>query len=307
MLSEIRPHWNDAINLDVESKFSFLASQGFNVHLNEIFPSLALSRGIEPMEFFRSMFVQPDLFVRIRPGLKEKVLSDLKSTGIEYRFIEPRSVAFPNSVRLQDHLILDREVVVQDLSSQETWNFIPQFEKSGKVWDCCAASGGKSFLIKDKLGNVSLLVSDIRSSILANLGKRFRTAGLTNFEVKQLDLRNPGNVSPEAFDLVVADVPCTGSGTWSRTPEQLYFFKEDSVKEFRQLQTTIAGNIVQAVKPGGYLLYITCSVFYGENEGVVDDLTRNAKLELLRQETIRGYNDKADTMFASLLQKVRAV
>jgi 16S rRNA (cytosine967-C5)-methyltransferase len=303
LLAALRPGWEHAIPMDIDKKLSFLDKQGLGIHLDEIFPPVKMSGGISTNELSRAQFIQPDLFIRVRPGFKENVFSRLEEAGMAYRFIEPYAVALHNSVKLQGLLEMDREVVVQDLSSQKTWDFIPERRTINDVWDCCAASGGKSFLIKDKLGDVSLTVSDIRSSILANLEKRFRAGGLGNYEVKPLDLRYPENIPRNAFDLVVADAPCTGSGTWSRTPEQLYFFNEGTVKDFHHLQTTITTNLVPAIRSGGHLLYITCSVFYEENELVTEKLAKEGNLKILRQDIIRGYNEKADTMFACLLQK----
>src|SRR5690606_27157702 len=109
------------------------------------------------------------------------------------------------------------------------------------VWDCCAASGGKSILAKDILKNIQLTVSDIRKSILINLEKRFASAGIKAYTAKVADLTDPSfSHSPlapserfsragthhSAFDLIICDAPCSGSGTWARTPEQLYNWTE---------------------------------------------------------------------------------
>ena len=103
-------------------------------------------------------------------------------------------------------------------------------------------------------------------------------------------------------DLVIADVPCTGSGTWSRTPEQLFYFREEQIEVFQALQQKIISNILPSVKAGGYLLFITCSVFKKENEANTVFIQEKSSLQLLTQGVIKGYTNKADTMFAALFQ-----
>src|SRR5690606_8193418 len=104
------------------------------------------------------------------------------------------------------------------------------------------------------------------------------------------------------FDLVIADVPCSGSGTWSRTPEQLYYFGKEKIQLYASRQRKILEHVTGNAKPGGYLLYCTCSVFRKENEEQVQYL-QDAGWTVVQQEILTGYNMRADTLFAALLQK----
>jgi 16S rRNA (cytosine967-C5)-methyltransferase len=127
-----------------------------------------------------------------------------------------------------------------------------------------------------------------------------------------VDLSHPVEIKgSNEFDLVIADVPCSGSGTWGRTPEQLYYFEADKIEEYAALQMKILPNLVPHIAPGGYLLYITCSVFRKENEANVNFILRQAidnagqpTLRLVSSELLKGYDKKADTMFAALFQRV---
>ena len=302
LLEFIRPEWNERVALSIPEKFIYLRETGLDLRLEEVFPVLPFSDGVEAEPFIASHFKQPDLFIRVRPGFENIVPSKLAAAGIPYKEIPPRSIAIANAVPLQDVILLDKEAVVQDLSSQRTWDLLPGVGKGGKVWDCCAASGGKSFMVKDKLGNLELTVSDIRESVLANLRKRFSVAGLSNYQVVHKDLTLPTGIDSQ-FVLVIADVPCTGSGTWSRSPEQLYYFQETSLQNFSQLQKKICGNVIPAITPGGYFLYITCSVFRAENEFVIEFLRSNFGLKYIQGGIIAGYREKADTMYGCLLQR----
>ncbi|HYK56845.1 MAG TPA: Fmu (Sun) domain-containing protein, partial [Flavisolibacter sp.] len=104
------------------------------------------------------------------------------------------------------------------------------------------------------------------------------------------------------FDLVICDAPCSGSGTWSRTPEQLKFFKKEKIEQYAQLQKSIALNAAKSVKLQGYFLYITCSVFKKENEEVVAFIKANTPLQLVSSKYFMGYDRRADTLFAALFR-----
>ena len=202
--------------------------------------------------------------------------------------------------------------MVQDYSSQRVAAFllmikseIPNRKSGIKIWDCCAGSGGKSILAFDVLQNVQLTVSDVRPSILSNLKRRFKEAGINHYHSITLDLTWPlskamFSMSGTGFDLIICDAPCTGSGTWSRTPEQLFFFEREKINHYTALQKKIISNIISRVNKGGYFLYITCSVFKKENEEMVEYILQQSTLILIQKELFVGYDKKADTMFAAL-------
>ena len=264
-----------------------------------------LSEGVERSEFEKSFLTQPDLFLRIRPGYEKNVTDKLSAASVNF-IKEDSCIRLPNSSKIDEVVVVNKEVVVQDYSSQRVGEILKLYQSQISnspskisIWDCCAASGGKSILAKDILKNINLTVSDIRPSILANLRKRFAEAGLNGYQsfIADATIANPG----QQFDLVVADVPCSGSGTWARTPEQLIYFDEKEVDRFAALQQRILSNVINYLKPGGHLLFITCSVFAKENEDQVYFLQQNG-LQLIEQKIIKGYHQKADTMFAALLK-----
>ena len=141
---------------------------------------------------------------------------------------------------------------------------------------------------------------------MENLGVRFSRAGITNYKMVVADLQRPFSAPtlvPASFDLIIADVPCTGSGTWSRTPEQLTFFDKKDIDRYTALQRKIVGNVVPYMAQNGYLLYITCSVFDKENEENAAFIQQELRLKLLRMEYLKGYGMKADTLFVALFKK----
>lgn len=265
-----------------------------------------LSEGVDPTAFEASFALQPDLFLRIRPGHEKMVLKKLESSKIDF-VSKGSSLRLATGAKIDDLLQLNKEVVVQDLSSQKIAKFLQLVKNSftpGRVisvYDCCAASGGKSILAQDELKQISLTVSDIRPSIIHNLQKRFLQADIKNYRAFVQDITRK-HQPVEQYDLVIADVPCTGSGAWARTPEQLYFFNETKIAAYADLQKRIVQNLVKTVKPGGFLLYVTCSVFKRENEGQVANLEKSG-FALIHQEIITGYKEKADSMFGALMKR----
>jgi len=163
-------------------------------------------------------------------------------------------------------------------------------------------------MVADLFPDATLHVSDERETILYNLRKRFTAAGIRNFKTFLADLSETGsrNVASDAFfpangfDLVIADVPCSGSGTWGRNPWEMLYFSEEELVHYQQLQQHILTTVMPRVKAGGFLLYITCSVYQRENEAAVDFILGKSRLQLQKKGLIKGYEHRADTMFAAL-------
>lgn len=258
-------------------------------------------------QFFKAHLVQPDVYLRIRPGHKKTVLLKLENAGIAFRLIAPATIAVGATAPLDQVLELNREAVIQDASSQMVGELMEEMktllpEKGLKVWDCCAASGGKSILVKDVVGKMELTVSDVRESVLHNLRSRMKEAGIGGYKALVADLANPSTFIPlekQSFDLIIADVPCSGSGTWARTPELLATFQEADLGKYTTLQEKIVSRVLPYLKKGGTLLYITCSVFREENDDRVTFLQQEKGLKLVKATYLEGYAQKADTLYAA--------
>ncbi|MHB1176897.1 MAG: RsmB/NOP family class I SAM-dependent RNA methyltransferase [Daejeonella sp.] len=307
-LQHFRPDLNEKIYLPVDEKISYATvNEGFN--LQEVFPFFEhLSKGIDQDAFLRSFFVQPDLHIRIHPDKEELVIPVIASSAIPFKQIGNYTLALPNGTNLNNLFPDDafplKPYEIQDLSSQQTLKYF-QPNRYEHWWDACAASGGKSLLLFSEQPDIKLVVSDIRESVLDNLDERFINAGLRTYQKKVIDLtQNPDQILHHyEFDGIILDAPCSGSGTWGRTPEMISQFAEHKIQGFHNLQKTIASNVIKYLKPGKPLIYITCSVFKEENGEVVDYLVREHGLVLKEGKILKGYDNKADTMYAARLIK----
>jgi len=311
LLQELRPDWNEKISLSISEKLNIL---GQNISLLDFFPFTdLLSSDIEKEAYSLSMLIQPDLFIRIRPKSKDTVINQLQQSGFHWQLLNEHCVRLKNSDKIADFFKLDNELVIQDANSQKVLDFLKQpglLENSVanntlSVWDCCAASGGKSILLTDVLDQkIDLTVSDIRETILTNLHERFKSAGIIEYESFVTDLSSSDNkMIHKDFDLIICDAPCSGSGTWGRTPEQLVFFKKTSLQYYAELQKKIVANAFTHLKPGGLLVYITCSVFKAENEMAVNFITESLECKLLDQQMLKGYQQQSDSMFVAVFKK----
>jgi 16S rRNA (cytosine967-C5)-methyltransferase len=285
-----------------------------NLHIDvpAIFPYKdELSKGIVHESLCQSYFTQPKLFLRFREQfLRWQMLERLNASKIPYKWEDLECLSFENGTTLEDVLKVGEEVIVQDFSSQQTLNFIKEnktFFKSPNidVWDCCAASGGKSILYYDIMRLKSqITVSDVRLGILNNLHQRFKKAGIDKYFYFVCDLEKNKSPLPQIqYSTIICDVPCSGSGTWGRTPEQLYFFDTKKIKHYTNLQQKIITNAMLQLKDGGYFFYITCSVFKAENEEQVTYIKKNFKLQLLQANVLNGYEKQADSMFVAVFRK----
>ena len=300
-LTYFKPDLAERIALSFSEKADYLKSSYSNFNIQALFPFHShLSDGIAHDEFIAAQLVQPDLFIRTN---KERAVNLEKYLNENQISFEKNNNCYrlPNATKLNN---TDYLFDVQDQSSQYTANYF-QPKPNEQWWDCCAASGGKSLLLHELEPSVAILASDNRASILQNLEVRFQQAGIRNFRRREIDLLAEINAfEKESFDGIILDAPCSGSGTWARTPEMLTQFKEEKIAYFMNLQRTIAENAIQFLKVGQPLIYITCSVFKEENEEAIAYFLANLPVKLEKMELIKGYEQKADTMFVARLIKL---
>jgi 16S rRNA (cytosine967-C5)-methyltransferase len=289
------------ISQPVEKKIELMG-----LDTGRIFPAeWLISPLIDSSEFILSHLQQPFLFARIRPGHETDVIKKLNQSGIYFE-LEGDCLILNIGEKISELLVLNRDVVIQDRNSQRVLSELERIDLPDEpcVWDCCAASGGKSILCYDLLKhNLKLTASDNRKSILLNYRKRLEDAGIKHHKDILLDLTIPAR-EPGLFDIIINDVPCTGSGTWSRTPERLLYFDPESISQYVSRQQKIIDNTVTHLTIGGYYFYITCSVYQNENEDMVNYIRQKFSLSLQSMEYLKGAGVHADTLFVACFRKI---
>ena len=271
-----------------------------------LFPfSDLVSPEIELKDFRISMLVPPKVHIRIRRGQGSRVEAELARLGIGFhRNVLEGSLSFEQGVDLESlDCFKEGCFEVQDLSSQfVSAQYAPKAGESW--WDVCAASGGKSLGLLDKCDDIALLASDVRPTILDNLSKRLGKAGLSAVDVQLIDASIEEDVPGAPFDCIIADVPCTGSGTWARTPERIMQFDTTFVlAHYVPLQKGILRGVTKQLKLGGKVHYSTCSVFRAENENIVNWMVDTLGYRLVSMNYFSRYFDRADTLFSAILTR----
>lgn len=177
-------------------------------------------------------------------------------------------------------------VDIQDEGSQLI-AYVCDAQPGMQVLDYCAGGGGKALALAGAMKNKGrLVVSDIDERRLSKAKPRFKRAHvLDNIEVRPLsDERHRKWLrrQKETFDVVLIDVPCSGSGTWRRNPDMRWRVFGPKLEEIKQTQAEILDKVAKAVKVGGRLVYATCSILAEENEDqIAAFLERNNEFEVL--------------------------
>jgi 16S rRNA (cytosine967-C5)-methyltransferase len=192
---------------------------------------------------------------------------------------------------------------VQDLGSQLIADLL-DVKPGDRVLDYCGGSGGKSLAFAPRMkGKGEIYLHDIRPSALKEAALRFRRAGVQNVSIlpaghptlKKLILK---------MNWVLVDVPCSGTGTLRRNPDMKWKITEEMVIRLKETQKAIFTEAYRYVKPGGRIVYATCSILPEENESQVDYFLRQFAVTLEKPPLkLLPEKDGSDGFFAAVFIK----
>lgn len=170
------------------------------------------------------------------------------------------------------------------------------FDKDLKVLDMCAAPGGKSSQLKNKLSEKGVLVSnEIVSSRCKILTGNIERLGLKNTVVTCLDTKKLAQLFPHTFDVIMVDAPCSGEGMFRKEAVAVSEWSEENVKMCAERQMEILENAVECLAENGHIIYATCTFSLEENEMVVDAfLKKHSDFELVEaSERVKAHTQDA--------------
>lgn len=166
---------------------------------------------------------------------------------------------------------------VQDAASQRIAPFL-KVEPGMRVIDACAGAGGKTLHLASLMKNRGRLIAmDVEQWKLDELQKRARRAGISNLETKLIDSSKVVKRLAGTADRLLLDVPCSGLGVLKRNPDAKWKLSEAFVDQVRQTQKEILDQYSTMVKPGGLMVYATCSILPSENEKQVERFMNDHK------------------------------
>ena len=174
-----------------------------------------------------------------------------------------------------------------------------------KVWDACAAPGGKTALMAEMDGSLEILASDSSASRLEKMQDLMNRLGLKNIKTEVLDLAASSDTSLSSkFDRILLDVPCSNMGVIARRPESVYRMTPEAINEIAELQFKILENASAALAPDGRLVYATCSPDPTETTRVIARfLKAHPEFVKVGEPVLPGLKDsRLDGFFAQALE-----
>lgn len=256
---------------------------------------------------------------------REKALAQLAAEGIPAvaGTLSPLAIRLAGKPALsRNPLFVDGSIEVQDEGSQ-LLGYLLAPKRGEMVVDFCAGAGGKTLLLGALMRNTGRLYAfDISEKRLANLKPRLARSGLSNVHPVRIDSERDTKVKRLAgkVDRVLVDAPCSGLGTLKRNPDLKWRQGEQSIEELQAKQSSILAAAATLLKPGGHLVYATCSLLEAENDAVVDAfLAAHPEFKLLSAEEalakhgittvgerlrILPHQHATDGFFAALFERV---
>ena len=223
----------------------------------------------------------------------------LKNVGYTFQTTElsPWSIRFDGRVALFGlDAFKQGWFEVQDEGSQ-LLALLSGVTQGQKVVDFCAGAGGKTLAMAAMMNNKGVIYAcDVHSKRLEQLSKRTKRAGVHNVRTHVLSSENDKWVKKhrDMADVVLLDAPCTGTGTWRRSPDSRWNLTPQNLQDLLALQASILQSAQRLVKPGGRLVYATCSLLKQENEQQVADFLQNnsafSLTDIELPEHLQGHN-----------------
>ncbi len=240
-----------------------------------------------------ALLEQPAVDLRMRDlgRNRDDMLKNLGARGLD---VLPTPYS-PLGLRLQGRFaagdvpeLNDGQLEIQDEASQLA-ALLVGVEQGMQVLDLCAGAGGKSLVMAANLrGQGQVLAVDRDEYRLQEAGKRARRAKLPWIKTLCADAINaPDEALAGRWDRILVDAPCTGTGTWRRSPDARWRMNALALAELTEVQAALLDRAAGLVRPGGQIAYVTCSLLAEENtDQIVQFLSRHEGFEVLSFETV---------------------
>ena len=221
-----------------------------------------------------------DLRVNTQRAQRDQVLAELHAATRQHAPMNAEPTPYsPEGIRLHEKpgltrwpLYQDGKIEVQDEGSQLIARLVAP-RRGEMVVDFCAGAGGKTLALGSLMRSTGRIYAfDIHARRLAGLGPRLKRSGLSNVHPAAIATENDLRVKRLSgkIDRVLVDAPCSGSGTLRRNPDLKWRFDENELARVNEVQHKVLRAASRLVKPGGRLVYATCSLLAEENQAVIE-------------------------------------
>ncbi|WP_174733880.1 16S rRNA (cytosine(967)-C(5))-methyltransferase RsmB [Mesobacillus harenae] len=242
--------------------------------------------------------------VNVTKTTREECIKRLEEEGylVEPSPIIPEAIKCLKGNLANSQLFKDGHLTIQDESSMLT-AYAMGIKSKEEILDACAAPGGKSTHIAERLGNTGRVISlDLHEHKVKLIDMNASRLGLSNIQTMQLDSRKATeHFENETFDRILLDAPCSGLGVMRRKPDMKYTKREEDLDRLQTIQLSLLEATAPLLKHGGILVYSTCTVDKAENNEVVEaflanhpqfegDLSFKKRMPEAIQPLIEGFN-----------------
>jgi len=244
--------------------------------------------------------------VNLHKGTREELMKRLDAEGVTCTEVEGIPCAL--AIRDYDHLraipsFREGFFQVQDVSSMKA-ALMADPHPGDYCIDVCAAPGGKSLHLADLLAGTGMVEArDLTDYKVGLIEENIERTGVSNIKAVRMDATIPDEPSVNKADVLLADLPCSGLGVLNKKRDLKYRMTPEQQKELVALQRKILSSVWRYVKPGGTLIYSTCTVHKEENEGNVKWFVENYPFELKEQVQMLPGVDKWDGFYIARLER----
>jgi len=308
------PDWQEFKHVDVAYILSHKEILQTNLPVYESYPDWLWELGTKELgaeiwtQQALAMNEQAQVFLRVNTlkTSKQKLADALRSEKIE-------TTALPgieNALQLlkrenvfQNKLFKEGWFEVQDAGSQLISEYLDP-KPNDFVIDACAGAGGKSLHLAALMKNKGKVISlDVEEWKLEELKKRAKRAGVSNIETRIIQPEKTIAQLHSKADKLLLDVPCSGLGVLKRNPDAKWKLTPETIERTKKLQQQIISDYSKMLKPGGHMVYSTCSILPGENKMQVETfLSGNKEFELIKDKTLLP-SEGFDGFYMALLKR----
>ncbi|MCQ2097689.1 MAG: RNA methyltransferase [Fibrobacter sp.] len=279
----------------------WIVRRWFDVYGGDVAEALAKKTLERPVEWLRVNLQKTNA-----PKLAQK-LGFEKASILYDRYIQVPADAKLKSI-LESESFAKGEFSLQNPSAYEVVKLL-DLKPGLKVWDACAAPGGKSALMAEMDGSLEIFASDVSENRCKKMDDLKNRLGLSNIKTSCIDvLSSLSSRFSSKFDRILLDVPCSNLGVMARRPEAAYRLTPNSIKELAELQYSILEAAVVALAPDGRLVYATCSPDPMETTQIISKfLKAHPEFEKASEAILPGKDDsRFDGFFAQALARKKS-